>query len=204
MVKKRGKSKEKKGNAGFWKSNYRETWQYVVESKNYIWGAFWVFLLFSVLGFIFPVFFVDQIQEFVMELLEMTKDLNAWQMILFLFRNNLWSAFSGILLGIVFGVVPALSTILNGYVLGFVSSAVVAEAGYISLWRLLPHGIFEIPAVMISLGLGIKLGMFMFARKPIYEFKRRLLMSMKVFLLIVIPLLVVAAIIEGALIIYLA
>lgn len=201
MVKK--KKEEKRKESDFWKKNYSEVWKYLKESKNYIWGVFSAFLLFCILGFIFPMFFVDQIKEFIVELLEITKDFNVWQMILFLFRNNIWSAFSGMLMGVVFGIIPAVSTVLNGYVLGFVSNAVVAEAGYLSLWRILPHGIFEIPAIMISLGLGIRLGMFMFAKKPINEFKKRILMSIKTFLLVVFPLLVIAAIIEGLLIIYL-
>jgi len=38
----------------------------------------------------------------------------------------------------------------------------VGIEGYGILWRLVPHGIFELPAVFISLGLGIKLGTFIF------------------------------------------
>ena len=78
----------------------------------------------------------------------------------------------------------------------------VEKAGFFEMWRLLPHGIFELPAVFISLGLGIRLGTTLFNRnvKNIdKEIFRRLRNSFKVFIFIVLPLLVVAAIIEGVL-----
>ena len=33
------------------------------------------------------------------------------------------------------------------------------------LFRLLPHGIFELPAIFISLGLGLRFGMFIFQKE---------------------------------------
>jgi stage II sporulation protein M len=140
---------------------------------------------------------------FITELIEITIGLNMQQLIWFIFKNNIWSAFTGIIFGVFLGIIPLVSAVSNGYVLGFVSNAVVSEVGYLSLWRLLPHGIFEIPAIMISLGLGIKFGLFMFAKKPGKEFKRRFLLSMKTFLFVILPLLVMAALIEGVLMVVL-
>ena len=56
------------------------------------------------------------------------------------------------------------------------------------------------PAVFISLGLGLKLGMFIFSKKPGLELRKRFFESLNVFLFIVVPLLIIAAIIEGILI----
>ena len=101
---------------------------------------------------------------------------------------------------IVLGVIPLFVTIANGYVIGVVSKMVVAGSNIVELWRLLPHGIFEIPAILISFALGMKLGTFVFAKKPGEEVINRFRLGLKVFLLIILPLLIIAAIIEGLLI----
>jgi len=199
--KKRGKKKT--NNVKSLKGSYKEVGDYLKESKNYIWGAVIAFFAMTLLGFIFPIFFVEEIGKFIIELLELTKDFNMSQMMWFIFKNNIWSAFSGMILGVLLGVVPIISLVLNGYLLGFVSRFVVNEVGYLALWRLLPHGIFEIPAILISLGLGIKLGMFVLHDKPKEEFFRRFILSLKVFLFVILPLLIIAALIEGALILLL-
>ncbi|MEI6731787.1 MAG: stage II sporulation protein M, partial [archaeon] len=69
-----------------------------------------------------------------------------------------------------------------------------------SFWKIVPHGIFELPAIFVSLGLGIKLGAFVFGPERKKEFVRRALASLKVFVYVVLPLLIIAAIIEGMLI----
>ena len=76
----------------------------------------------------------------------------------------------------------------------------VSLEGILTLWKLFPHGIFEIPAVIISLGLGLRLGItLMFKTK---KFKKESFSSLLVFLLVVTPLLIIAAIIEGFLVFF--
>ena len=84
--------------------------------------------------------------------------------------------------------------------MGFVAEESVEAAGVLSLWRILPHGVFELTAVFISLGMGLKLGTFIFVGEKIKSFKRFLYESINVFIFVVFPLLVLAAIIEGLLI----
>jgi len=67
----------------------------------------------------------------------------------------------------------------------------------LTLWKLFPHGIFELPAVFISLALGMKLGTFIFQKKKMNSFKDYLWNSFRIFIFVVIPLLVIAAFIEG-------
>jgi stage II sporulation protein M len=179
---------------------YRESWNYIKESKNYIFFAFIIFLFFAFIGFIFPNFFVEQIKLIIAQLLKETEGLNTPSIIGFIFFNNLKASFFGLALGVLFGFIPIVLAVVNGYVLGFVSNYAVKTAGFSSLFRLLPHGIFELPAIMISLGLGVKLGMFFFSRNSDKEFMRRIWLSLKVFILVIIPLLIIAAIIEGCLI----
>ena len=101
--------------------------------------------------------------------------------------------------GVLLGIFPIIAAIANGYLLGFVASISVGNVGFLVLWRLLPHGIFELPAIFISLGLGLKFGTFIFQKRKLESFKEFFWSSLRVFLLIVIPLLVIAGIIEGSL-----
>jgi stage II sporulation protein M len=186
------------------KESYSNVWNYIKESKNYIYGISIAFLVFAVLGYFFPNYFVEEIKEMIRMLLEATQGMNAWQLTVFIFFNNTKNVLMALLLGIVFGILPVAIALLNGYVLGFVTDLSVKEGGFLSLWRILPHGIFELPAVMIGLGLGLKFGMFMFAKKPTFEFKKRFLQGIQTFVLVILPLLIIAAVIEGLLIAYLS
>jgi stage II sporulation protein M len=69
--------------------------------------------------------------------------------------------------------------------------------GFTVVWRLFPHGIFELPAIIISLGLGFKLGVEIFTKRQIAKNLREIF---KIIFLIIVPLLFIAAIIEGSLI----
>ena len=184
------------------KEQYESSWEYLKESKNYIYLTIILFFVFALIGFFIPApeTLAGQILEFLEQLLEKTQGMSQWELIEFIFLNNIQSSFFGMIFGIIFGILPFITILTNGYILGFVSDLVVAEKGFSSLLSLLPHGIFELPALFISLGLGLKLWTFVFEKKKMDSFKKYLLNSLKVFLFIIIPLLVVAAIIEGSLI----
>ncbi len=188
-------------------SNYKLSLKTLKNTKNYIWFVSILFILFVLLGFIFPVFFQQQILDLIRDLLKKTEGLDVWNMIRFIFINNLKSSFFAIFCGVLFGIIPLAVSVVNGYVLGFVANRTIQSEGYLVLWRLLPHGIFELPAVLISIGIGLRLGMFLFIYKgkdKLKEFGKWLLDGLRVFVFIVIPLLVLAAIIEGVLMFVLA
>jgi len=192
-MKKRKKKKE---------GQYRKSWDYIKESRNSIFFILGIFIITALIGGLFeaPPLVSQAILEKLKELIELTQGLNTFELIVFIFFNNLWISFVGLILGFLAGVVPFFIAASNGYVLGFVSRAVVQEEGFLELWKLLPHGIFELSAVIISLGLGVKLGMFIFTKNPGKEFKKRFFEGIRVFFLVIIPLLFFAAIIEGLLI----
>jgi stage II sporulation protein M len=66
--------------------------------------------------------------------------------------------------------------------------------------KLLPHGIFELPAIILALAFGLRTGMFIFSKKPELEFRYRIKNALRVFVFVIVPLLVIAAIIETSLI----
>jgi stage II sporulation protein M len=119
------------------------------------------------------------------------------EIILFILENNISNAFIALVSGIILGIVPLVSLFFNGYVLGYVSFYAVGLEGGTILLRLLPHGIFEIPALILSIGLGIRLGFFIFSSDIKKEFLHRTDRSLRVFVFFILPLLIAAGIIEG-------
>lgn len=192
----------KKEKKNYLKREYEICFNYIKESKNYIFGIIFIFLLFALLGFFIPL--PEEIKiviiEYFKEIVKETEGFNSIEMTFFLFQNNVLASFLSLVLGIIVGIFPVINSILNGFVLGFASKLSVVENGIFSLWRLFPHGIFELPALFISLGLGLKLGIFIFKKEK--TFKESFKKSIKTFIFIVIPLLIIAAIIEGILIVF--
>lgn len=183
-------------------TEYKKSWKYIVESKKFIYSIVAIFFIFALVGFLFPIpdFLHNEILNFIRDILEKTENLSQSEMIWFILLNNIQSSFLGVLFGFIYGIFPLIVTIANGYVLGFVLSMSVESAGVASLLKIVPHGIFELPAIFISLGLGLKFGTFVFQKNKAKSFKNYLINSLRIFILIVIPLLIIAGIIEGTLI----
>ena len=186
----------------FFRKSFRESLNYIKNSKNFIYSIITIFLLFSLIGFFAPTpaILEKRILEFIDALLKQTEGMSQLELTKFIFFNNLQSSFIGMIFGVILGIFPLLTTLANGYLLGFVAAKTVGGEGIFVLWRLLPHGIFELPALFISLGLGLKMGTFVFKKNKLETLNIYLAKSIKVFFFVVIPLLIVAAIIEGSLI----
>ncbi|MBD3247368.1 hypothetical protein GF378_01990 [Candidatus Pacearchaeota archaeon] len=188
----------------FFVRNYLESWDFLKESKNFIYFVFGVFILFALFGFFIPApeSVAQEIMKIIQEILEITKGMTTSELIGFIFWNNVKVSFIGMISGILFGVIPFFETIINGYLLGFVASHTVMADGIASLWRIFPHGIFELPAVFISLGIGIRLGLYFFQKKQRQKrnYKEIIVNSLRLFVFVIIPLLIIAAVIEGFLI----
>lgn len=193
--------KTKRSNKNFLKTNYCQCWKYIKESRKFIYFIVAIFFIFSLVGFFIPApeFIGKEILRFIQGLIEKTSGMSALELIKFLFVNNVQSGFYGLFFGVVLGIFPLIAAVANGYMLGFVASISVQSVGSLVLWGLLPHGIFELPAIFISLGLGLKLGMFIFHKEKTLVFREYFKNSLRVFLLVVIPLLLIAGIIEGIL-----
>ena len=190
----------------YFNTNFKFGLNYIKGLKNYFFAVLFLFLLVGVIGFFFPYFFENEILKIIEELLAKTEGLGTFGLISFIIANNIQSAFFGMIFGVFFGIISLIVLIVNGYVLGFVAVKTVEIAGFLVLWRLLPHGIIELFAVIVSLAIGLKLGMFLFTyhgKNKGKEFFRWIKNAIRVFVFIIIPLLVIAGIIEGFLIILL-
>lgn len=178
---------------------YRKNWKYIRDSKKFIFVIIGIFLFFVLVGLFIPapesVF--RWISDYITEIMGKTTGLSAGQLISFVFFNNLQSSLFGLIFGALFGIFPIFVALFNGYILGFVLNASIDAGGIIVIWKLLPHGIFELPAVFISLGFGLRLGTRLLFRKKRKDFKNEFYKALRVFFFVVIPLLLIAAIIEG-------
>lgn len=80
------------------------------------------------------------------------------ELFLKIFLNNLVACVALFLGGASFGLVPLLVIASNGLVIGAIIETVRGEKGIgFILAGILPHGVLEIPAVLISAGLGLLL-----------------------------------------------
>jgi len=116
-----------------------------------------------------------------------------------IFLNNLSTCLLLFLGGASLGLVTMLILSANGLLIGVVTELVRSQQGALYVVAaLVPHGIFEIPAVLISGGLG-----FLLARALIAEWHgagdaaAEALSLARLFLRVVIPLLAVAAVVEA-------
>lgn len=195
------------------KNPLRKAFLFVKDSKDYIYISIILFFIFLILGFLNAPYlsFMDNILK---ELFEKTKDLGLKELTLFIFLNNLKSAFFSIILGIIFGIFPIINSIMNGLILGYVLAKSWAISGISDFWRILPHGIFELPAIFISLGIGLRLGistlknLIVLGKEKLKPSSKKttlkkeklsseLISAFYTFVLIILPLLVIAAIIES-------
>lgn len=178
---------------------YRSAWKYVRESKVYVLAIIALFFLSMMMGFAFPSLFA-LFDDVLAGIVDETEGLSASGLIVYIFANNFQSSLYGMLFGVLIGLFPIGATVLNGTLIGYVLRLSWNLTGASEFWRLLPHGIFELPAVFIALGLGIRLGGWVFAKEKVKMLAHHLYHSLLVFVLIIVPLLVLAAVIEGLLI----
>ncbi|KUP22099.1 stage II sporulation protein M [Paenibacillus sp. DMB5] len=84
-----------------------------------------------------------------------------WSFFTFIFLNNSIKSVAVIFLGALFGLIPAFFLLINGAVIGYlIHLSVLQEADLFQLIvkGLLPHGIIEIPAIIIACAFGLQFG----------------------------------------------
>jgi stage II sporulation protein M len=126
--------------------------------------------------------------------------LPAWAMFVIILLKNMSAVIFSFILSPLFLIVPVFSLVFNGWVIGVVSNQVIAEhsIGYL-LAGLLPHGIFEIPALFIgeaaAVGFGITIMQAVVSRNKREQLPAKLKLNLK-FLVISLVLFIPAALME--------
>lgn len=102
------------------------------------------------------------LEELKQALLPLMQTLGVFGPIAFLlviFLNNAIKALAAVVLGIFAGIPPILFIAVNGFIIGLVVSALHSSMGYgIVVASLLPHGIIEVPLLVLASALGLNVG----------------------------------------------
>ncbi len=93
------------------------------------------------------------------DLIELIMNMTPIEILLFIFFNNAIKSLMAFVLGLGFGLIPLLFVISNGYILGVVTYLESQENGFTYIFLgILPHGIIELPMILISAAMGLRMG----------------------------------------------
>ncbi|GGJ33262.1 stage II sporulation protein M [Paenibacillus hunanensis] len=130
---------------------------------------------------------------------------------LFIFFNNAVKSILVLLLGFFIGIIPAFFLVMNGMIIGYLLQSASVHGDNVTeliVKGLLPHGIIEIPAIIIASAYGLRFGKLMLDTLTTSNApgRQRLKSERRLFLRSIIPaslwiviLLFVAAVIESTL-----
>jgi stage II sporulation protein M len=195
----------------------RKFLSYVYEMRIFLAMVIGLFLISAAFGYMIPGWSPDASKSLLSGLqskAETLADQPPLLMMLGIFFNNAAGAIMAMLFGLAAGLFTVFFVITNGMVIGIVLEIMVSKlgaAGGAALFvaGILPHGIFELPAVFLSTAIGLRLG---------YEALRSLIKrkdtvtpelakGLMIFFFWILPILFVAAVVEtfvtGAIIAYL-
>lgn len=142
--------------------------------RSYLIAATVLFVVGILLGVILSIYYPELIQQAVTQLEEQLRRLGQdiyqsqfSQGVWILFLHNLRALGVISILGLLLGIYPAFAMLLNGLIIGVVgvmSLQTTTIMGFLS--GIVPHGIFEIPALLLGASLGLRLGIApLFGRK---------------------------------------
>ena len=126
------------------------------------------------------------------------QDYTLVQFLMFIIGNNVFNGFLWIVLGYVFSFPSLYLSALNGFVIGNISHTMILESSLsFVLVGLIPHGIVEIPTLLLCSAMGMSLGYSLINRlRGRGSLRVELVRAMRLFITRILPLIVLAAVIE--------
>ncbi len=127
------------------------------------------------------------------------KTLNPLIIMFVIFLNNAIKSLIALILGIGLGIIPILFVAGNGIIIGMLAEIVSRQRGtFFVIASTLPHGIIEVPMILISTGIGLRLGynMYLSLIGKKVDMKQELTQGIGFYIRVIAPLLFVAAAIE--------
>ena len=161
-----------------------------------------IFILSTYIGYQWAESHPEQADIFIKQIFEglsFVKGLPQPLVFAVIFINNAVKSFVNMILGLLFGIIPILFVAINGFIVGVVTAVVSRNVGLLKvLLMLIPHGILEIPAVLIACSYGLKLGVAVLnrVRGKDVDIKLEIRRSVGVYLRYVVPMLLIAAFVE--------
>jgi stage II sporulation protein M len=135
--------------------------EYIMSVRGYIALSALIFLATAVMGYYEadynPELAASWLQE--LQMLKWIMSLPSVLIMVIIFLKNFLACVMSVFLGLGLGIVPLLVATSNGFLLGIVSYGVLQKQGALYLLAgILPHGIIELPTVLVCIALGIRLG----------------------------------------------
>ncbi len=163
-----------------------------------------LFFVAFLTGFLVPIPGKMDLFGTLMDSFEPLLTLPLLKMFFFILLNNSAKSFAVLLSGILFGLTPLIAVAANGYILGVAYLLTSGEVGYVQAAKtVLPHGVLEIPAVILTAGYGLWLGVTFakrIRRRDMAGFGDQVVHGIRMFFKIAFPLFILAALIETFLI----
>ena len=135
---------------------------------------------------------------------EQYRDLAGGTLFFYILIHNVMASLLLLASGLLYGIVPVLAVGSNGFVLGVLYSQEALVAGYSkAAMTVVPHGIFEIPALLFTASYGLWLGIRSIRRirgKEDDPLRGTVNHAFERYFVVVFPLLVMAAAVETFLI----
>ncbi len=177
--------------------------EYLYSLKKYILAAAGIFIISLLIGVLVSILdpqASERLFEMLKEAFSSITTLDPFERMLKIFENNVRNSLMALLLGVVFGITPFAVAVINGFVLGVLAELLSRQQGVLFvIAAILPHGIIELPMVLISVGIGFRLGyeMYRFLIGERTNLKQEFLQGIWFYLVRIAPLLFVAAFIES-------
>ena len=162
-----------------------------------------IFLVSAISGYLYAAsnpFESARVMQELSDELGWITDLDPVLILFVIFLNNAIKSFLVIVLGVLV-IVPIMFIVFNGYIIGIVmcESARIEGPLFVAA-AILPHGIIELPMVLVSAALGTRIGMMVLLRISgkisTEEILSTLKWSISFYFRWILPLLFVAAVIE--------
>jgi len=189
---------------------YRSQWK---QFREKFFGVFIfsaaLFILTAVLAYIYFLYHPEQAQSVFAKLAEILRSKiplqSGFNQALAIFINNSVGSFLSLFLGLIpFLFLPVLSILTNGTAMGIVSAVSAAQGidPFKVFISIAPHGLLELPALFYAAGLGIYISReiikHLFFPESVKEsFTSLLKQIFTTFITVVLPLLLIAALIES-------
>lgn len=177
--------------------------RYVKSIQPYLILSMILFLLSLFMGYAYGVFIDQNISSLLDEmggLFDFIHQASAAQMFLIIFFNNTLKGLMVIMLGIGLGLVPVIFIVFNGFLVGMAVYFGAQTRGmtYVAM-AILPHGVLEVPVILLSTAMGLRLGRMAIRgiQGDKVDLRAELTGAFKMFVYVVLPLLLLAAIIEA-------
>jgi len=134
---------------------------YLKSIRVYIGLSVFLFGLTAVMGYytaaVDPEFASSWTRE--LEMLKWIMDQPPLLIMIIIFLKNLLASSMAMLLGLGLGLLPLMVVTSNGFILGIVAYEAVQKVGWLYLAAgILPHGIIELPVILVSIAIGFRLG----------------------------------------------